>query len=157
MKADLENLSLENVNGSKTVKDEAAATLPGILHIISVSVSTALSTTIKDLTDKLVSTSAETQRINMFHRFDSDRLEQYMRRDSLRILEIREDPDEDEDVLQAKVLEVADDMGVKIDANDISIAHRLGRAGERGRPVIVRFCHRKNRNAMLSKMKKNEK
>lgn len=157
VEAELESLTSESIKGTKTVKDVAAAILPGIANIISVAVSTAVSTAIKDFTEKLVSTSAETQRINLLHRYDNDRLEQYTRRDNLRIFGIEEDPDEDEDILQAKVMEVAADVGVKLEANDISIAHRLGKASERGRPVIVRFCHRKKRNAVLSNKKELKK
>ena len=156
VQAELQSQTHESIKGTKSVKDVAAAILPGIANIISVAVSTAVSAVIKDFTDKIMTTSAETQRINLLQRYDCDRLEQYTRRDNLRIFAI-EDPDEDEDVLQAKVMEVAAEVGVKLEANDISIAHRLGRSGERGRPVIVRFCHRKKRNAVLGNKKELKK
>ncbi|KAK4311717.1 hypothetical protein Pmani_016818 [Petrolisthes manimaculis] len=131
--------------------------MPGIANIIVVAVSTAVATAIKDYTNKLVSNSAEKQRSCLLSRFDNDRLEQYMRGDNLRIFGIEEEPDEDEDIIQAKVIEVAADIGVKIEANDISIAYRLGGEGGQGRPVLVRFCHRKNRNAVLNKKKELKK
>lgn len=157
VQAELLNQSPESIKGTKAVKDAATAILPSIANIISVAVSTAVSAVIKDFTDKIMSTAAETQRINLLQRYDCDRLEQYTRRDNLRIFGIEEDPDEDEDVLQAKVIEVAAEVGVKLEANDISIAHRLGRPDERGRPVIVRFCHRKKRNAVLGNKKELKK
>ncbi|KAK4301134.1 hypothetical protein Pmani_026716 [Petrolisthes manimaculis] len=127
----------DSVRGSKTVKDVTAAIIPGIANIIVVAVSTAVATAIKDYTNKLVSNSAEKQRSCLLSRFDNDRLEQYMRRDNLRIFGIEEEPDEDEDIIQAKVIEVAADIGVKIEANDISIAHRLGREGGQGRQACA--------------------
>ncbi|KAK4310455.1 hypothetical protein Pmani_017984 [Petrolisthes manimaculis] len=78
--------------------------MPGIANIIVVAVSTAVATAIKDYTNKLVSNSAEKQRSCLLSRFDNDRLEQYMRRDNLRIFGIEEEPDEDEDIIQAKVI-----------------------------------------------------
>ncbi|KAK4321308.1 hypothetical protein Pmani_007884 [Petrolisthes manimaculis] len=141
----------DSVRGSKTVKDVTAAIIPGIANIIIVAVSTAVATAIKDYTNKLVSNSAEKQRSCLLSRFDNDRLEQS------EIFGIEEEPDEDEDIIQAKVIEVAADIGVKIEANDISIAYRLGREGGQGRPVLVRFCHRKNRNAVLNKKKELKK
>ncbi|MPC62734.1 hypothetical protein E2C01_056825 [Portunus trituberculatus] len=118
--AALDNISPEAFKGSKTVKDAATALLPSLATIISVAVSTAVSTAIQDLADKMVSDTAEVKRINLLQRYNNERLEQYTRRDNLRIFGIEEDPDEDEDVLQAKVIEVAADVGVIIEPNDIS-------------------------------------
>lgn len=150
---ELETLGKKSTRGSNTAKEVAAAIMPGIANIISVAVTVAVSTAVKDITDKWLMSSAESQKVSLHHRYDNDRLEQYTRRDNLRIFGIEEDQEEDEDVLQAKVLEVAADVGVKLEADDISIAHRLGKTGERSRPVIVRFCHRKKRNAVLKNKK----
>ena len=128
--------------------------MPGIASIISVAVTTAVSTAVKDITNTL---SLNMQKINLEHRYENDRLEQYTRKDNLRIFGIEEESDEDEDILQAKVIEVAADVGVKLEADDISIAHRLGKVGDRSRPVIVRFCHRKKRNAMMKNKKELKK
>lgn len=96
------------------------------------------------------------EKTNLYHRYDNDRLEQYTRRDNLRIFDTEEDQDEDEYVLQAKVLEVAADVEVKLETDDISIAHRVGRTENRNRPVTVRFCHMKKRDAVLNNRKKVE-
>ncbi|KAK3890935.1 hypothetical protein Pcinc_005102 [Petrolisthes cinctipes] len=42
-------------------------------------------------------------------------------------------------------------MGVNLQADDISVVHRLGKPRDRERPVIVRLCRRKKRNAILRK------
>lgn len=155
--AELDNISPETIKGTKTAKDAAAAILPSLATIISVAVSTAVSTAIQDIADKLVRDTAEVKRINLLQRYDNDRLEQYTRRDNLRIFGIEEELEEDEDILQAKVIEVAADVGVTIEPNDISTTHRLGKQGERSRPVIVRFTHRKNRNAVIRNKKELKK
>ncbi|KAK4290785.1 hypothetical protein Pmani_036344 [Petrolisthes manimaculis] len=81
-------------------------------------------------------------------------LEQYSRRENLRISGLEEEDDETEEVLEAKIIELAQDIGVKIKWNDISLAHRMGRNREEGRPVIVRLCHRKKKNEIVINKKK---
>lgn len=68
-----------------------------------------------------------------------------MRKDNLRIFGIEEDLDEDEEVMQAKVIEEVDGVVVKIESDDISIAHRLGRQGECGFAIKKQ----QQRNAVL--------
>lgn len=47
------------------------------------------------------------------------------------------------------MVELASDMGVNLHVDDISVVYRLGKPRDRERPVIVRFCRRKKKNAML--------
>ena len=88
------------------------------------------------------------------HRFQLDRLEQYGRRDSVRIHGLAETTGEPEtaDGSTAKVISLAADMGVTLKPDDISISHRLpARAGE-CRPLIVKFVRRSTKvNLMRSK------
>lgn len=144
----------ESRGASKTVKDVAAVLLPGLASIISVAVATAVSTAFKEFSDKLESKVAEMQRNCLLMKYENDKLEQYSRRENLRISGLEEEEDESEEVLEAKVIELADTIGVKIEQNDISIVHRLGRPREGGRPVIVRLCHRKKRNEIMLNKKK---
>ncbi|MPC48925.1 hypothetical protein E2C01_042712 [Portunus trituberculatus] len=55
----------------------------------------------------------------------------------------------DEEVLEEKVIKLASSMGVSLRADDISVVHCLGKPRDREHPVIVRFCRRKKRNALL--------
>ena len=154
---ELENLTSSGrdpIKGNKTVNEVVTAIMPGIASIISVAVTTAVSSVVKDITDKLL---LNTQKVNLQHRYDIDRLEQYTRKDNLPFFGIEEEADEDEDILQAKVMEVAAQVGVKLEADDISIAHRLGKVGENSRPVIVRFVHRKKRNAVVKNKKEHRR
>lgn len=80
-----------------------------------------------------------------------NKLEQYQRKDNLCIYGLEEENDENEEVVEAKVIELAADMGVTLVPDNISIAHRLGKPQGRSRPVMVRFCHRKKKVEMLKK------
>ena len=139
---------------SKTVRDVAALILPSLANIITVAVSTAMISAIKDFTDKMERKAAEMQRYCLLNKYENDRLEQYSRRDNLRISGIEEEDDESEEVLEAKVIELAEDIGVKLKPDEISVAHRLGKPRDGGRTVIVRFCHRKKKNEIMSNKKK---
>ena len=73
---ELENLTSSGrdpIKGTKTVKEVVTAIMPGIASIISVAVTTAVSSVVKDITDKLL---LNTQKVNLQHRYDNYRLEQ---------------------------------------------------------------------------------
>ncbi|KAJ4433826.1 hypothetical protein ANN_16138 [Periplaneta americana] len=73
-----------------------------------------------------------------------DALEQYQRRQSLRIFGIPENNNEDTDQI---AIEVAAKVGVNLVVSDIDRSHRVGRQGDRPRPVIVKFVsYRKEEN-----------
>lgn len=63
-----------------------------------------------------------------------------------------EEERENELALEKKVVELDSSMGVRsLQADDISLVHRLGKSRDNERPVIVRFCRRKKRNALCVK------
>ena len=99
---------------AKSAKEVASLIMPGLANIITVAVSTAVSNAVKDIVDKLSVKTANAERNCLVNRYENDTLEQYTRRDNLRIFGLEEDADESEDMLEAKVIELADDMGVKI-------------------------------------------
>ncbi len=96
------------------------------------------------------------QRNCLLLKYEHDKMEQYSRRENLRISGWEEEEDESEEVLEAKVIEHADTIGVKIEQDDISVVHHLRRPREGGRPVIVSFCHRKKRNEIMQNKKKKK-
>lgn len=158
---ELDSYSCESIESSRTVtktaKEVASAIMPGIANIITVAVSTAISSAVKDLVNKLNHETASVQKLSLLHKYDNDNLEQYMRRDNLRVFGIEEEDDENEEVLEAKLIGVAADMGVELESSDISVAHRTGKPGQGNRPVIVRFSQRKKRNEVMSKKKELKK
>lgn len=151
---ELAKLTSEGKSGTKAARDAAALILPSLANIVSVVVSTAVTTAMKIFVDKMESKVAEMQRYCLLNKFENDKLEQYSRRDNLRISGLEEDAGETEEVLEAKVIELAEGIGVKLKPEEISIAHRLGKPRDGGRPLIVRFCHRKKRNEMITNKKK---
>ena len=88
--------------------------------------------------------------------FSSDAVEQYGRRDNIRIFGIKENADED---IYQEVINVAKCAGVNVTKSDISICHRVpSRATDKPRPVIVKFVRRELKHRVMSckrKLKEN--
>ena len=79
-------------------------------------------------------------------KFELDRLNQYSRRDSVRISGIPESEDENTNDI---VKQLAADIGVTLTPNDISVSHRLpGRQGT-AKPIIVKFVRRDMKTAFM--------
>lgn len=81
-----------------------------------------------------------------------DDLEQYQRRQCLRIFGVKEEAGEDTD---QKAIEVAKKIGVDLSVTDIDRSHRVGVSNaERPRAIIVKFVsYRKRSEVFLSKKK----
>ena len=94
-------------------------------------------------------------------KFESDKLQQYTRRDNIRVQRIPEPNDGVDDTNQA-IVDLAADMGIDNSTNDISTSHRVGssrqRPGQAVKPkdIIVRFV-RRDVKTKLMKNKKNLK
>ena len=87
-----------------------------------------------------------------------DRLEQYGRRDNIRIYGLEETRNED---TTEKVVKLAADIGVTITANDISVSHRLPQTGKRAvskaKPIIVKFVRRSTKQLLMRSKKELRK
>ena len=97
---------------------------------------------IEDVGKKLCSLQVENQKLT----FEIDRLEQYSRRENVRIYGLAETQGE---CTNTVVIDMARDIGVTITPADISVSHRLGRPGgvgstadSRPRPLIVKLVRR---------------
>ena len=124
-----------------------AAVVKSICPLIIEAVDTAAKNIVK-LNDGVK--AEEVDRQSLLHRYETDRLEQYTRRDNIRIIGMEEGDNEGDDVLEGKLISLAEGMGVELDSGDISVAHRLGRhQGGRQRATIVRFTRRKKRTELL--------
>ena len=80
---------------------------------------------------------------------EADSIEQYERRENLRIFGVQEEPGED---VYPKVVSVAEKAGVQITANDVSTCHRLPGGGSGPKPLIAKFVRR---DTKLQLMKNN--
>ena len=80
-----------------------------------------------------------------------DDLEQYQRRQCLRIFGIEEKTSEDTDQI---AMEVAQKIGVQLNVNDIDRSHRVGRSDTgRPRPIIVKFVSYRKRSEVFRNKK----
>ena len=77
-----------------------------------------------------------------------DRLEQYQRKDSLRINGIPYAEGESNTDLEDKVINLADKIGVKLNRQDISVTHRLRPTKNGIHPTIIKFSTRRSKDAV---------
>lgn len=151
---ELQALSTKRKDMTKTARDVIDTLLPEIVKVITTSVTAAMTTAMDRITEAVKRQAGDSfllQRQALLTKYECDRMEQYQRSDNLRIYGMAEESDESEEALEGKVVELASNMGVDLHVEDISVVHRLGKPRDRERPVIVRFCRRKKRNAMLRK------
>lgn len=86
---------------------------------------------------------------------DINELEQYTRRWNLRVYRVPEVAGEKVEDCVKKVSQIFSDLiGVKTSPQDIEVAHRSGKPGEKARPVLVRFFDRKKRDEILANRRK---
>ena len=103
---------------------------------------------IEDVGNILCSIRVENQKLT----FEIDRLEQYSRRENVRIYGLRETQGENTSLV---FIDMAQDIGVTITPADISVNHRLGRPGgsstgvsdSKPRPLIVKPVRRQQKRA----------
>nr|KAG5697501.1 hypothetical protein BaRGS_019455 [Batillaria attramentaria] len=89
---------------------------------------------------------------NRLLRYECDRLEQYSRRETVRITGLAEEERED---TEKKVLEVFQAAGCNVKTEEISVVHRNGKRNDNGkpRPILVRFTSRKSKAAVMQNRK----
>lgn len=81
-----------------------------------------------------------------------DNLEQYQRRQCVRIFGIVEEENEDTNKI---AIDVAQKIGVELNVSDIDRSHRVGRRdGDKPRPIIVKFVSYRKRWEIFSNKRK---
>ena len=81
------------------------------------------------------------------HNFEIDRLEQYSRRENIRVFGVAETADESTNDV---IVQVAADMGVDITERDISVSHRIGKkTGTKPRAIIAKFVRCDTKTAII--------
>ena len=83
--------------------------------------------------------------------YDNDRLEQYTRRENIRIFGVQHEAGESTESVEKKALEVMNATGASVSSNDISACHRVGGPRNGSQPIIVRFVSRKKRAEVMKK------
>lgn len=142
---------------SMIVAKVMAAIQPILVQTVSAAVAAAMKSLMDELKKPLQSLhQLETDGQQAKALEEVDRLEQYGRRDNIRIFGLEETRGED---TTNKVVELAADMGLAISANDISVSHRLPTSGRRSgskktsRPIIVKFVRRSTKQAVMKNKK----
>lgn len=145
------------------ISEIVAQVLTTIQPIIMQSVMTAVAAAMKDLMKELQKPLENLRRTESASNQGTalegiDRLEQYGRRDNVRIYGLEETKNEN---TTEKVVELAADMGVAISVNDISVSHRLPQAGKqaagKAKPIIVKFVRRSTKQLMMRHKKELRK
>ena len=90
------------------------------------------------------------QRNLLLMRYENDRLEQFSRRETIKVVGLKEEEGED---TEQKVLEIFKAVGADITPADVSVVHRTGDRKRKGRPILVRFVSRKKRKEVMKKKK----
>ena len=85
-------------------------------------------------------------------KYDLDNLEQYTRRENIKISGLAEEEGED---LAEKVIKIASDIGIRVTRQEISAVHRIGKTMQRKpRAVICRFINRSIKDDLILNRKK---
>lgn len=79
-----------------------------------------------------------------------DDLEQYQRRQCLRVFGVAEEDGEDTD---QKAILIASQLGVDLTTADIDRSHRIGRKTDKPRPIIVKFVSYRKRSEVFRNKK----
>lgn len=79
---------------------------------------------------------------------DIDALEQYSRRNNIRIYGVPETTGEDIDTVITSVCK--EKLGVDVTAGSIDCCHRLGKKENGNRPILVKFCSRNIKQAVYN-------
>ena len=120
--------------------------LPAIVHTVARVVDTVVTATLQKA-DSLPSVSQKLQKQALTAKYDIDRLEQYSRRESIQITGIPEEKDEN---VVEKVIELGKKIGVDLEERDVSVAHRNGKR----RYILCKMTSRTAANKMISARKR---
>ena len=130
----------------------AEVLLPALASEIDKIVKKRVETAVRGLAELFVD---ETERMfdslktsNRILQFEIDRLEQYSRRETVRISGLGEVEREDTEVEVMKLFEAT---GCEIKKEEISAVHRNGRKGEKPRPILVKFTSRRSKASLMMK------
>lgn len=119
-----------------------------IVHKCIQSTVTAVTSVFEEENNK---TLAKLEQTNFMLRYEVDKLEQYSRRETVKITGL---PESDDENVDEKVLALCSALSCDIKINDISVAHRNGKKVRgKPRPVLVKFTSRRSKGALMKKRK----
>ncbi|KAK7457979.1 hypothetical protein BaRGS_00039151, partial [Batillaria attramentaria] len=142
--------------GDTSVQAEQSTFVQQVVPAIVASVAMAVGEVLKSLlkqtrsaNDGVSDVTRKLQQNVFLMRYENDRMEQYSRRETIRIVGVKEEEEED---VEKKVLEIFKETGAEVSPDDISVCHRIGK-GKRGRPILAKFVSRKKKKEVMRKKK----
>lgn len=153
-------LSQNGADLASVSSEIAKQVLEHLTPVIAKSISTAVSTAVAALLEKcIVECSAKildnvSRHLRCFQ-YDLDRLEQYSRRETVRIIGLPEQEGEDNENLKPKIVQMCANMDVNLQANEISVCHRNGKKlMGKPRPILCKFISRQRKMDLMTNKKK---
>lgn len=151
-------LSLTDEAGlAVVINNVMSAIQPLIMQAVSAAIVSSTSAVIEKLNEitedyKEEKRTVQIVKVEVQHqRSEQDKLEQYSRIDNVKIFGLEENENE---ILEDKIIELGKVAGVEMKKEDISVCHRLPRGRGGHRPTIVKFVRRTTKaNLMQSKQK----
>ncbi|KAL8585245.1 hypothetical protein ACOMHN_065734 [Nucella lapillus] len=142
------NPSSSGGDGSSVIKQ----LMPALATAVVVAVTEAMKGVVKSVKAQLQTAAMPTTREHRLFAaltwltYDNDRLQQYTRKESLRIHGTAEQ-------VETKALKVFTDAGVEVVADDIAAVHCAGKEVKGTRPILVKFVSRRKRRLVMEKKK----
>ncbi|KAL8609226.1 hypothetical protein ACOMHN_036670 [Nucella lapillus] len=85
--------------------------------------------------------------------YENDRLQQYSRRESVRIHGVKSASGETGEEVEQKVIQVFKAVGTEVKPDDLATVHRAGKEKKGARPILVKFISRRKRQEVMEKKK----
>lgn len=130
--------------------------IPVLVKTIAAAVDAAVSANMTKITEesgKNIELEQKMLKHAILSRYELDRLEQYSRRESIRVNGIDEAPGPDGEDLTGVMVQLGKKIGIDLKSSDISVVHRLGRKSDKPRPVLCKFVARSHKDAFMKKRK----
>ena len=150
-------------NKPQSVEDIVNNTIRKLLPAMVACVTAAVKESSKSAAEEVLTHAKEAEKemkvkieqIGLLNKYETDRLEQYSRRETIRINGVPSDVGDEEEKLTEYVIELGNSLGVKIEDRDISVTHRVGKPSPGvSRPVLCKFVSRKTRDVLMRNKKK---
>jgi hypothetical protein len=116
----------------------------------------ALKRTIKEQRSEIDALKKAQQDAESIHNSSQNDLEQYGRRNSVRISGLANDSDQQTSMVVADetISLLSKKLGLKLESKDVDVAHRLGKyTPNKNRPVIVKFVRRQTKIDIMQRAK----
>ena len=142
-----------NPDAGELIAKVLCALQPVLISVICAAVKASNEALLQEVQKKQQAAAPPTHanHLHMQNQFHIDKLEQYSRRENMRVVGVPATAGEDTDQI---VMKLGKDLGVEIQKEDISTSHRLKSKGKRGDPILVRFVRREKKQEMMQQKKK---